>query len=392
MAKKVSLAPRKKKPTIRKPKFVDEKYIGSEPTFDAAMSNEEIVAEKRRGFTYYNYFYTAKDLKKNLVVWMQKNKYTKKDVQIMQSCEDWRIGITACGLATMLLNGLPDINNDEDNVAWLNQRIGEILDYKKQNRPKAIKKKTAVQPNIQEKIRDKALEQAEIVEEFVYQYSLNPKTFRVPDVYAYFKEAGVNQATAKYIQSWYQEQIRDYEELLNPPAKPDDYFKQLKEGYSHMAKSDIKKGHALYTSIIEACEKIVGDSKGKARKPRIRTPEQITKGVKYLAKCDKYNLASIDPTEILNCRYLWIFNTKTRKLGCYVAEPNNVLGVKGTTIVGYVEKDSIAKTLRKPEIQISETFKGASASYEKKFRDIKAIETKLNGRLNDHIVILKAIK
>lgn len=392
MGKKISLTPRKKKSTVRKPKFVDEKYIGSEPKFDAAMSNEEIAMEKRRGFTYYNYFYTAKDLKKNIVIWMQKNKYAKKDVQIIQACEDWRIGITACGLATMLLNDLPDVNNDENNVAWLDEKINEILDYKKQNRPKATKKKTVVQPNIQEKIRDKAHEHAEIVEEFVYQYSLDPKSFRVPDVYAYFKDTGVNQATAKYIQTWYQEQIRDYEELLNPPVKPDDYFKQLKEGYGHMTKAEIKKGYALYTAIIEACEKIINESKTKTRKPRIRTPEQITKGVKYLSKCDKYNLTSIDPTEIVNARLVWVFNTKTRKLGCYVAEPNNVLGVKGTTIVGYVEKTSIAKTLRKPETQITDILKGASVAIEKKFKDIKAIETKLNGRLNDHIVILKAIK
>ena len=48
MGKKISLTPRKKKSTVRKPKFVDEKYIGSEPKFDAAMSNEEIAMEKQR--------------------------------------------------------------------------------------------------------------------------------------------------------------------------------------------------------------------------------------------------------------------------------------------------------------------------------------------------------
>ena len=62
------------------------------------------------------------------------------------------------------------------------------------------------------------------------------------------------------------------------------------------------------------------------------------------------------PTQIVGANELWVFNIKTRKIGKYVAsniDPKGMqrqgsgLSVKGTTIIGYNETESIQKTLRK---------------------------------------------
>jgi hypothetical protein len=95
-----------------------------------------------------------------------------------------------------------------------------------------------------------------------------------------------------------------------------------------------------------------------------------------------------------------VFNVKTRKLGKYVAsnvDPKGLardgtgLSVKGTTIIGFDEKESIQKTLRKPEEQLK-AFKAAGKVALRKFLDeINTTDTKLNGRCNPDTVLLKVV-
>jgi hypothetical protein len=65
------------------------------------------------------------------------------------------------------------------------------------------------------------------------------------------------------------------------------------------------------------------------------------------------------------------------------------LSVKGTSIIGFNENLSVQKTLRKPEEQLKE-FKAAGKVQLRKFLDdIKAVDIKLNGRINEEVVLLK---
>jgi len=76
-------------------------------------------------------------------------------------------------------------------------------------------------------------------------------------------------------------------------------------------------------------------------------------------------------------------------LGKYVAADFNDLGIKGTTITGYDETKSVQKTLRKPEEQLK-AFKTAGKVALRKFLDeINSVDAKMNGRINEEIVLLK---
>ena len=100
-------------------------------------------------------------------------------------------------------------------------------------------------------------------------------------------------------------------------------------------------------------------------------------------------LVSINPVDIIGAKELWVFNTKTRKLGRYIAEEYKDLGVKGTSITGYNETTSIQKTLRKPEEKLKE-FKAAGKVQLRKFLDeINATDTMMNGRLNEETILLR---
>ena len=64
--------------------------------------------------------------------------------------------------------------------------------------------------------------------------------------------------------------------------------------------------------------------------------------------------------------------------------------VKNNSIIGFDTTESIQKTLRKPAEQIKALLAGGKPAARKVFKDIKATETKFNGRGTEDIVILKA--
>jgi hypothetical protein len=130
----------------------------------------------------------------------------------------------------------------------------------------------------------------------------------------------------------------------------------------------------------------------------VYSADKLVAKLKYAKVDPKYKLASVNPADIVGANELWVFNTKTRKLGKYVAkniDPKGMrregsgLSVKGTTILGFDEASSIQKTLRKPDVQLKE-FKDAGKVKLRKFLDeIPTTDTKLNGRCNPETVLLK---
>jgi hypothetical protein len=128
------------------------------------------------------------------------------------------------------------------------------------------------------------------------------------------------------------------------------------------------------------------------RKPKAKKAvpaEKIVAKLKYKKADEPLKLVSINPADILGAKELWTYNTKSRKLGKYVAKEFADLGVKGTSIVNFDELKSVQKTLRKPADQLKE-FKAAGKVALRKFLDdINAVDTKMNGRINDEIMLLK---
>ena len=153
----------------------------------------------------------------------------------------------------------------------------------------------------------------------------------------------------------------------------------------------MKKLVAFYHEIISACDMLAQEAKVN-RKPRAKKAqpkEKIVAKLKYAKTNEQLKLVSINPADIIGAKELWVYNTKSRKLGKYVAAEYQELGVKGTSITGYNINNSVQKTLRKPEEQLKE-FKAAGKVQLRKFLDdIKAVDIKLNGRINEEVVLLK---
>jgi hypothetical protein len=127
----------------------------------------------------------------------------------------------------------------------------------------------------------------------------------------------------------------------------------------------------------------------KPRKPKAINKEKVVAKLKYKKTDEPLKLVSVNPADIIGAKELWIYNTKTRKLGRYVAAEYQELGIKGTTITGFNENLSVCKTLRKPAEQLKSFANAGKVVLRKFLDDINSVDTKMNGRVNEEIVLLK---
>ena len=106
-------------------------------------------------------------------------------------------------------------------------------------------------------------------------------------------------------------------------------------------------------------------------------------------------MVSINPADIIGAYKLWVFNSKTKKLGVYISKDEAGFSVKGTTLENFDETFSVQKTLRKPEESLKSVLdkKISNKKFHKEFWDsIKTTENVLNGRINADTVLIKVIK
>ena len=404
----------------------------AEPKWDdlEKMTGAKIHAHRRFVHSWYYENFKPAELYAFVAEWMIKEEYSKEEVKAVKAAPNSALSITAAIVARMDMMGAPRLAKPEaDHWLSLPGTMGELkcsIDFLKESIEKYIeagkdkvaekeeeeKEKVNVYvPSIQERIRDQAIEQSEDIDIWLEGWiedpnSFDPKGFNFK---RHFGSKGVTQAHARKLKSFYEDTLADYDDLDRMPTKGQlakmsehdaDMWEQLKEGYAHVKKADIKKLRTAISELMVALDFIIDQAKAtrKPRKAKPRSADKVISKLKFLKVDEKYKLASINPIDVVGANELWVFNVKTRKLGRYIAssiDPKGLgregtgLSVKGTTIIGFDEKLSVQKTLRKPDEQLKE-FKGAGKVALRKFlEDINTTDTKLNGRSNLDTVLLK---
>jgi phage antirepressor YoqD-like protein len=178
------------------------------------------------------------------------------------------------------------------------------------------------------------------------------------------------------------------DELELAQSKKDD---QVTEGYKHYKAADFKKHINWINDLLAAVEQYRGVKKAtkKARVKKAPSKEKLIAKLKYAKEDKALKIVSINPADIIGSSELWVYNVKTRKLGKYIAASYQTLNVKGTTITGFDTDKSVCKTLRKPEEKLKEFAKAGKIQLRKFLDEIKATETKLNGRIGTDVVLLR---
>jgi hypothetical protein len=344
--------------------------------------------------SWYRLESSGKELKPKVINWMSANGYTKEQIAQFKKTKDNRCGTTIGAIAACLLKGMPpvraDFNDGRSSAVWLGQSIAKIVSEGKDDTDDSEEveiKLAGPVVSIQDRVRESSYKMTEEIETAIEAFQTDPETFdpKAFKVLNLLKAHQAKAAHARVIRDFY---ARDLDELVEAASTKDE---QLKEAYSHLSKVQLRKITAFYQEIVSACEMLAQEAKVN-RKPKAKKAvpaEKIVAKLKYKKADEPLKLVSINPADILGAKELWTYNTKSRKLGKYIAEEFQDLGIKGTTVTGFSEAKSVQKTLRKPIDQLKE-FKAAGKVVLRKFlEDINAVDTRMNGRINEDIILLK---
>jgi hypothetical protein len=365
------------------PRSPDTKYVGSEPTWKI-QPTENRFSSLTRAFNWYGYFYGKKDAKEFVAMYLDMHERTK-DAKKIRSIPDSQIRMTTGWLCRMSLMGL---QLDEHEQIKLDNLIAELLAIKEEKVEVAVEETTA-RPNIQDRLNEKMSECLGEVEgrfdEFVtaQQFKGEPKLIEL------FTQFNVQPAQLKTAQQLIEKKVAEFSEVADTKDS------QVLEAYKHLGKRQL-------TAIVKWWQQALADVnsynivKKASRAPRKKkavSPEKVVSKLKFLKEFDELKLKSVEPTAILTASELWVYNTKTRKLGIYIVDQYaGALGVKGTKIIGFDAAASVQKTLRKPKEQLKEWASNGKPAAKKWFKGVRSTEIKLNGTINADMILLKAYK
>jgi hypothetical protein len=369
------------------PKSPELKYTGGEPEWRTQPEPEARVSALSAAFSWYNYHYGKKDAKDMIVHWLEHHD-RPKDARKIRAIPDSQIRLTPAWVCRMSLVGL-ELNEHE--LLQINEQISNMLKIKDEVKIVVTEEETAqnrvtIQDRLREKVSECAGELEGVFDEFLAdgaKMSANIKPI------ATIRGMNVAPQMISNIADVWKQRLAEFEEVVE--GKDSD----LVEGYSNFSKIELR-------NMIKFCETVINDCgayvqiKKVERKPRAKkavSPEKQASKFKYVKEFAELKLESEPPARLVGANEAWLYDTKKRKLIYVVADTHiGSITVKNNMILGFDAAASIQKTLRKPAEQIKALLAGGKPAARKYFKDIKATDTKFNGRGTENIIILRAGK
>jgi hypothetical protein len=369
----------------------DSKYVGDEPAYptleeQTAWTDSQYRTQVMRSLNWYAHTQDKKKSLEWLVQFLAKNPRRAKLAEAVKRGDIWpgatvgfalragRVGLNLrFGTLKTLLKQLKQADVGIDTSAQVVEEVKEV------------KSKF----NIQERMAEKTSEFLGEVEGRFDDFITEGQFKGEPKLVELMTQMNVPQQQLKTVQEFINSKIAEFEEII---ATTDG---QTLEAYKHLGKRQL-------TAIVKWWQQALSDAnsynvvKKAAKAPRKKKavlPEKVVAKLKYAKEFKELALKSVDPTAILTAQELWVYNTKTRKLGIYIADQYaGALTVKNSSIVGFDANASVQKTLRKPKDQLKEFSANGKPAAKKWFKGVRSTEIKLNGRIGLDIILLKVYK
>jgi hypothetical protein len=377
-------APKKAARVSAGPRFLDEKYVGTEPVWPTEQAQnwdqDKFDHHLRRSLNYYNYFYSSRDLKKFVVSWLKSSGLlTPPQLSAYVASSDSVTSMTVCGVVKSWLQGMPVLDQHRQYV------IDHVLGIVSREQPVEPKPAAEVvaRVTVADRVAEKVAEHNGEIQGLIDQAIADRSDLAL---YDWLKANNVPQAGIGRIQQVLERQLNEYDQLVN---KPDE---QLREAYAHWNRAKVKWVIALYQRMMGDLDNYrqVKRITRQARVKKAPSKEKLVARLRYLKQDAALKLVSVNPVDILGQQVLWVYNVKTRKLTRYQADQHQgPLSVKGTAIVGYDASQSVSKTLRRPAEQLASFAKAGKVQLRKFMDEIRAVATQANGRINVDCVLLK---
>jgi hypothetical protein len=337
-------------------------------------------------FAHYECSHDA--LKKETIKYIKAN-YKTRDTSLLSNVDD--IKFHTIGKISYIINKGAHV--PEDISCKIDSMVESLFSHSNTDDvEEAINTSLAkTRPTIQDRIADKVKSVAgEIegwVDDFVTSSRGNDDVKSSQDFMTLFNSNGIKAIHAKRLKDTF---TRIHAEL---GAIVNDDDTEAREYYSHLSKMELKRFYKFYANLFEAIDNFVHVEKV-TRAPRKKKPidiEKIVAKFKYLQEDITLSLVSLHPRNIHGAKEVWVYNSKTCKLGCYRAQDEGGLVVKGTSISNF-SIDSVEKRLRKPVDILAELKKCGKVKLRTFLADIKAVDIKLKGRTNEFTIILRVEK
>lgn len=354
--------------------------VGKEPKLSEDSANEQVMA----AFNWYSYSSEAGDSKKYVLKYL-KETFRGGDAvaKKLSVLKDWEFGATGW-MARQLLIGcaLPKeyAERFKERLKELNEKAAKVVQVIVEEEKKVAR------PVISRLYTPRA---SDIIAELDGTIdSITEKPFGKFDAYEWLTKREASADVLTEVARYYV----PYQKELNELKKGGD--EQVIEAYEKLEKKRTKQVAVFVFNLLDAIERLKLNKKN-SRKPRAKKAKsaiQQTKKLKYKQSDDTYKVTSIPPSDVVGTLQLWVFNTKTRKLGVYHASDAVPLSVKGTSIQGYNEASSVQKKVRKPEKALAEVLGANKVSLRKVMEGINAKASPLNGRINADTILLRSVK
>ena len=374
MARRPALIARTKKKvrTTRSESYlVNQKYLGDEPVFAT-----NVEPNFSRAFSWYNAMCDVNEAREYTVDYFKKINNAAM-IKVAKAIPDKLFPMTSAWVFRMISRGAP-VDSE-----MLSRATARLLAIKTDGENAAEEFKEAKPQNvisIQDRIRDKANDIIGSVEELIdkgEEFSL----------YDWLKANDIPATYAPRIAAFYAPVLG---ELIEATEGVDP---QLKEGYKNFTKKQLEARVMFFNNLIEDAERYADTTKKirKPRKPRTVSTEKKLKNFKFQKEDNNYKIASVNPEKIIGCQELWTFNTKYKTLSVFRALDRGGLQVKGTSIIGYDEKNSVTKrTGRKPEYYVDKVLNGGKVALRKLTDEMKN-DAPLAYRINENTILLKVV-
>jgi hypothetical protein len=347
--------------------------MGDEPEFLGAMT----IGEYGFALNWYNAMCDTNDARQYITDYLTKRN-RKAEVKLLAKLENCWVPTTVAWRCRMLDRGYEVPSEGDFLEKKLAEALGRVAKDDEDASPSSL---ASPRRSIQDRMRDR---QSDIIGDIEELLDQNNNELNLYDwLKANAIPASYCQAIADYYTPW-------LDELLAALEGKD---QQLKEAYSHMSRKELKDRILFFNKLIDDVQRYGNVTKKvrKPRKPRAVSVEKKLKNLKYQKEDNSYKIASINPEKILGAQELWTFNTKYKIVTVLRALDRGGLQVKGTSIIGYDEANSMSKgTGRKPEIVLDKFQNGGKIVLKKLMNELKT-DKPLQFRINENTVLMKVM-
>ena len=368
------------------PKGAETKYVGFEPEWKFQPSEETRNSSFANAFQWYGYHYGKKDAKDMLCQYLEHN-HRAKDAKLLRGIPDSQIRLTPAWVCRMTLIGLILTEHEQ---CIIDDQISAMLRSKQEIKKaeatvgEVAQQKLTIQDHLREKISECCGELEGMFDDFVVAGAKMSADFKP---IALMRGLNVSPNMVGTVSAVWELRLAEFNEVLEGTDA------DLVEGYSHLTKLQLKNCVKFCETVINDCNSYV-QLKKVERKPRAKkavSPEKLTRKFKFMKEFDELKLKSELVTKLVGASEAWLYDTAKRKLIHVMADSHiGTFTVKGSAIIGFDTLATVQKTLRKPLEQIKAVVGGGKPAARKAFADIKATETKYNGRGNENLIILWA--